>query len=79
MNIVIGAIIIIVGAVIIVKSNTMLKVFGRIPFFEKHLGAEGGSRLGYQIIGFLGIVVGLLVLTDSFGGLIRAIFSPVTG
>jgi hypothetical protein len=79
MNIIVGAIIIIVGAVIIMKSDAMLKAFGRIPFFEKHLGTEGGSRLGYQIIGFLGVIIGLLVMTGSFEGLILAIFSPVTG
>ena len=79
MNIIIGAIIVMISALIIIKSEKMLKAFGRIPFFEKHFGSEGGSRLGYQIIGFLGVVVGLLVMTNSFGGLIRAIFTPVSG
>jgi hypothetical protein len=79
MEIIIGIVLMVVGALIIVKSNAMLKIFGRIPFFEKHLGAEGGSRLGYQVIGFLTVVVGLLVMTGSFEGLILAIFSPITG
>ena len=79
MKILIGIVLIVVGALIIVYSNKMLEIFGRIPFFEKYLGSEGGSRLGYQIIGFLGVIIGLLVMTNSFGGIIRAIFSPVTG
>jgi hypothetical protein len=79
MKILIGIILIVIGALIIIYSNKMLEIFGRIPFFEQHLGTEGGSRLGYQIIGFLGVIVGLLVMTGSFEGLILAIFSPVTG
>lgn len=79
MKIIIGIGLIIIGALIIIYSNKMLEIFGRIPFFERHLGSEGGSRLGYQVIGFLGVIVGLLVMTNSFGGIIRAIFSPVTG
>lgn len=79
MKILIGILITVIGALMIVYSNKFLGVFGRIPFFERYLGSEGGSRLGYQIIGFLGVIIGLLVMTNSFGGIIRAIFSPVTG
>jgi hypothetical protein len=79
MKILIGIILIIIGALIIIYSNKMLTIFGRMSFFEKHLGAEGGSRLGYQIIGFSSIIVGLLVMTGSLEGIILAIFSPVTG
>lgn len=79
MKIIIGIILIVIGALIIVYSNKMLEIFGRIPFFEKHLGTEGGSRLGYQVIGFLSVIVGLLVMTGSFEGIILSIFSPVTG
>ncbi len=79
MKIIIGAIVIVSGVFLVIKSEAMLRIFGRISFFEKHLGSEGGSRLGYKVIGFLGIVIGLLVMTNSLGGIIRAIFSSVIG
>ncbi len=77
MNILLGIIIIAIGALIVVKSEWMLNNFGRIPFFEKYLGVEGGSRLGYKMAGLAAIFIGSLIMTGLIGGLLNWVFSPL--
>jgi len=77
MHILYGFIIIIVGAMVVIKSEWLLNNFGRIAFFESHLGSEGGSRLGYKLIGLLVIFIGLLVMTNLIGGFLEWALSPL--
>jgi len=77
MNIVIGAIILAVGALIVIKSETVLNMFGRITFFEHYLGTEGGSRLGYKLVGLLTIFIGFLIMTNLIGGFLEWVLSPL--
>ena len=77
MHIIIGLIMIIVGALVVIKSNKILNSLGRINFFERYLGAEGGSRLGYKLVGLLMIFIGILVVTNMIGGFIAWMFSPL--
>ncbi|MFA4834258.1 MAG: hypothetical protein WC619_05480 [Patescibacteria group bacterium] len=74
---ILGIIIIAVGALIVIKSESILSAFGRIGFFEKYLGVEGGSRLGYKIVGVLTIFLGLLIMTNMIGGFMTWVFSPL--
>jgi len=41
------------------------------------LGVEGGSRLGYKLIGVLTIFIGLLIMTNMIGGFMMWVFSPL--
>jgi hypothetical protein len=68
---------VIVGTAAVVKSEWLLNNFGRIGFFDQHLGAEGGSRLGYKLIGVAVIFIGILVMTNLIGGFLGWIFSPL--
>ena len=77
MNILTGFIVLAVGALIVVKSEAMLNAFGRIEFFERQLGTEGGSRLGYKLIGLLAIFIGALIMTDMIGGFLEWILAPI--
>jgi len=77
MNILIGIIIFAVGALIVIKSEAMLNAFGRIEFFERNLGTEGGSRLGYKLVGLLAIFIGILVMTNMIGGFLEWVLSPI--
>ncbi len=67
----------VVGAAIVIKSESVLKFFGRIGFFEKYLGTEGGSRLGYKIIGLLFFFLGLLTMTGMIEGFVLWLFGPI--
>ncbi|MFA4941829.1 MAG: hypothetical protein WC582_04550 [Patescibacteria group bacterium] len=72
-----GAILIVVGTLIVIKSESLLNAFGRITFFEKYLGVEGGSRLGYKLIGILTIFIGILIMTNMIGGFLTWLLSPI--
>lgn len=77
MNILIGFIMLSAGTLIVIKSEAMLNGFGRIEFFERKLGSEGGSRLGYKLIGMLVIFIGMLVMTNMIGGFLQWVLSPI--
>jgi len=78
MNILIGLIMIVIGALIVIKSEALLSSFGRIAFFEKYLGTSGGSRLGYKLVGMLVVFIGILVAVDLIGGFLEWMTSPLT-
>lgn len=78
MRIIGGLLLIALGTLIVVKSEFLFINFGRIAWFEKHLGVEGGSRLGYKLIGIVIIFFGLLVTSGTFDGFITAVLSPLT-
>ena len=77
MYIIIGLIIFITGSLMVIKSEWLLNNFGRIGFFDQHLGAEGGSRLGYKLIGLLIVFIGILIATNMIGGFLSWVFSPL--
>ena len=67
-----------IGLLPVVKTEWFLYNFGRIGFFETHMAIQGGSRLGYKLIGLIIIFVGLLVTVNLFGGLMEVITHPIT-
>lgn len=78
MNILIGLVLLAIGIAIVIKSESMLSAFGRMEFFEKYLGSDGGSRLGYKLIGLLIIFIGILTATNLIGAFLGWILSPLT-
>ena len=77
MNILLGLAIIVVGCFLVIKSEAMLSSFGRIEFFEKYLGTEGGSRLGYKLVGIIIIFIGFLIMTGMIGGFMEWLLAPL--
>lgn len=67
-----------VGVLFNLKTEWMLNNFGRIQWFEEKLGVEGGSRLGYKLIGILVIFFGILLVTGLFDGFMQWLVSPLT-
>lgn len=67
-----------IGITIVIKAEWMLNNFGRIAFFEDKLGAEGGSRLGYKLVGMIFFFIGLLIMTNMIGGFLTWMLSPLT-
>ncbi len=78
MKIIGGLILVILGTLIVMYTEWLLKNFGRINWFEKNLGAEGGSRMGYKLVGLIIIFIGLLTMTGMINGFIGFIVSPLT-
>jgi len=75
-QIIIGLILIFIGAIIVKKSEWMLNNFGSMGFFEKFLHTYGGSRLGYKIIGLILIFFGILISTNMISGFLRWLLYP---
>jgi len=65
---------VVVGAILIIKTEWFLENFGRIAWADEHLGSEGGSRLMYKLIGLAMILVSLLVFTGGVQKIIIGIF-----
>jgi hypothetical protein len=65
------------GTLIVLKSEWFFQNFGRIAFFEKYLGTEGGSRLGYKLVGIIFIFAGMLMMTGLGGGFMNFALSPL--
>jgi len=76
-NLLAGIVIIVLGFYMTIKSNGMLSMFGRIAFFEKYLGTEGGSRLGYTLLGIAVTIIGMMVFTNLFGNFLTWVLSPL--
>ncbi len=72
-----GIILIAFGVYLIIKTETILKNFGRIAFFEKYLGSDGGSRLGYKLLGLLIIFFGMVIMFNMGEKFLSWILSPL--
>lgn len=77
MHIIIGALVIVGGALISIKSEWFLASFGSINFMDRNFGAEGGSRLGYKLLGIIIAFIGMLIFTNMIGGFLQWLLGPL--
>lgn len=68
---------IIIGSIMVMRSEWFLSFFGRIDWAEVHLGSEGGTRVFYKLLGMITILISLMVMTGMIEGLLFAIFGPL--
>jgi hypothetical protein len=78
-KIIIGIVGVAIGSLITIKSETILKMFGRVPFAEKYLGLEGGSRTFYKLLGVLIAVLAILLMTGMLQKMILGFLGPLFG
>jgi len=76
-RIIIGVIILAVGALMVIKTEGFLRTFGRVPWAEAKLG--GGTRSFYKLLGVAGILIGFLVITNMWQAPIIWILGPLFG
>ncbi len=76
-KILLGLVMMAAGALFTIKSEAIYNNFGPIAWFEQHLGTEGGSRLGYKLIGIVVFFFGLLMATGLINGFLLWIFGPL--
>ncbi len=79
MRFLIGLIIIAAGFILVWQANWIVQNFGHIPWAEKHLGYEGGSRLMIKLIGLLVIFIAMLYMFGFIEGVIWSIFGSLFG
>lgn len=63
MRFILGFVLAIVGVAMVIKTEPLYEFFGPIPFAEKYISTEGGSRLLYKLIGIAITLVGFLLIT----------------
>lgn len=76
-QIILGIIIIVAGFGMVAKTEWLINNFGRMAWFEDKLGTEGGTRLGYKLIGLLAIFIGIIVMTGSGSDFFGWVLSPL--
>ncbi|MAF36411.1 hypothetical protein CL622_04825 [archaeon] len=77
LRILLGLAITVVGALITIKAEWFYQNFGPIPWAERKLGTEGGSRLMYKLIGIGGAIIGFMVMTNLLKGAVLGFFRLV--
>jgi len=65
------------GSLIVAKSEKVLELFGRMEFFETKMGTMGGSRLGYKLIGLIFVFFGIITMTGLVDGFMNWALSPL--
>ncbi|MFA5413738.1 MAG: hypothetical protein WC348_04355 [Patescibacteria group bacterium] len=78
-RIIVGIVGIVIGSIMVIRSEWLLSFFGRINWAEIHLGSEGGTRVFYKLLGILAIIISLMIMTGMIEGLLMAIFGPLFG
>jgi len=76
-RIIIGLIVVALGAIIVLKSEWLYQNVGAIGWAEQHLHTEGGSRLIYKLIGIIGIIIGFLITTNLISKVLLFIFGKL--
>ena len=76
-HIILGLLITAAGGFLVIKTEWFLNNFGRITWFEEKLGSDGGSRLGYKLIGIVLLFIGIIVLTGSGNDFMAWLLSPL--
>ncbi|MDZ7798876.1 MAG: hypothetical protein U5L76_04675 [Patescibacteria group bacterium] len=71
----VGIIALIIGSLMLIKTEWFLNWTGRIPWAEEHLSAEGGTRMLIKILGLIVIIGTFLILTGILQGLLGKIFN----
>ena len=70
LNFLLGSGFIFIGSyAFVIKTDLVWGFFGPMAFFERWLGTDGGSRLGYKLLGVVIIFFGFLIafgLIDRF-------------
>jgi len=79
MNIILGLILVVVGALLTIKSETFYRITGPIGWAERYLGTEGGTRLFFKFLGVLVILLGFTVMVGLWNTLLSATLGKMFG
>lgn len=79
MKYIIGLLAILLGSVLVIKTEWFLSNFGSMGWAERYLGTEGGSRLAYKLIGVAMIVLAMMGMTGVLGNVIIGTLGSLFG
>ncbi len=72
-----GLLIMLIGFLIVKKTEVFFSWFGEIPFAEKTFGS-GGSRFFYKLIGILTTFIGIFVATNVISDILGSLACTLT-
>ncbi|MDD4995261.1 MAG: hypothetical protein PHW53_02260 [Patescibacteria group bacterium] len=75
-QIIIGIVIILVGAFMVIKTETFYGIFGPIAWADAKFG---GTRFFYKVLGIVFCIIGFMVVTNMWQGIITWIFGSLLG
>ena len=78
-RIIVGLLIAIGSFFLVYKTEWLHQQVGNWRWAEKYLGMEGGTRLAIKLIGILGVLVGIMVITNWHEQLIKSLFARLFG
>ncbi len=79
MTYVFGILAIVVGIILVVKTEWFVENFGAIGWAEQYLGTDGGTRLAYKLIGIAFIALSVMGMTGLLGEIIIGTFGSLFG
>jgi len=65
-----GIVIMIVGFLMVKKTNVVLSWFGRVPFAEDKFG-QGGSYFFYKLLGTIIVFIGIFISTNIISDILE--------
>ena len=68
MRYIIGILMVVIGIVLIIKTEWFIQNFGTSAWAEEKFGYSGGTRLMYKLIGIAFIFIGFLAVTNMISG-----------
>lgn len=66
---------IIIGAILVIKTDWFYNFTGPVDWAEQHLGTSGGTRILYKLLGLLLIIGAFLAMTGGLGCIMGKIFN----
>ncbi len=72
-----GILMLAAGIFLVIKTEWFLNNFGSIAWFDANLGSEGGSRLGYKLVGIVLIFLGVIMATGSGDNFMAWLLAPL--
>jgi hypothetical protein len=77
MRIFIGLLIVLIGFLMVWKTQWFFAFFGRIGWAERLFGIWGGTRLVIKLIAVVAIFIAFLIMTNQEAGLLKWLLGPV--
>jgi len=75
-RIVIGVALAGVGTYFVIRTNSILGIFGRVNWAETKIG-PGGTYLFYKIMGIIFILIGFIVATNLWNAFLEATLGSI--
>ncbi len=68
---------ILVGTILVIKTEWFIQNFGTSTWAEEHMGTSGGTRLFYKLVGVAIILIAFLGISGLLGDMVLGFFGKL--